>query len=65
MYISPEYPLPLREATCGIFVFNLPFIKGSQWLGLGVIVSIVSLGIGLILLKQSSDVLPVPRTMYA
>lgn len=57
IYISPEYPLPLREATCGIFVFNLPFLKGSQWLGLGVIVSIVSLGIGLTLLKQSSDVL--------
>ena len=57
VYISPEYPLPLREATCGIFVFNLPFLKGSQWLGLGVVVSIMCLGIGLFLLKQSSDVL--------
>jgi len=57
IYIFPEYPLPLREATCGIFVFNLPFLKGSQWFGLGVVVSIMSLGIGLFLLKQSSDVL--------
>lgn len=37
----PSYPLPDADATCGIFIVNLPFINGMQlfniWLGLSLI----------------------------
>jgi len=44
----PRISTPLREATCGIYVINLPIIKGSQWLGLAMVLGIGGLGLGLI-----------------
>jgi hypothetical protein len=54
VYIYPVYPLPLREATCGIFVINLPFLTGSEWLILAIILGIACLGGGLFLLAREN-----------
>jgi hypothetical protein len=51
-YIYPVYPLPLREATCGILVIDLPFLKGSQWLSLALVLSLVGMGVGLFLVSR-------------
>ena len=54
VFVYPVYPLPLREATCGIIVFNLPLLKGSQWLIVALVFSITCLGSGLILLAREN-----------
>lgn len=55
IFIFPEYPLPLREATCGILVIDLPFLTGSQWINLGMVFSIACLGIGLLLIQRNNN----------
>jgi len=52
VYIYPVYPLPLREATCGILVINLPMLKGSQWLSVGLVLCLAGMGGGLVLLAR-------------
>jgi len=54
VYIYAVYPLPLREATCGIFVINLPYLTGVQWLSLALVLGLACLGGGLILLARET-----------
>lgn len=41
-----HYPLPSRQATCGILVLGLPFLNGRQALTLAVAVSLVLMALG-------------------
>jgi hypothetical protein len=41
-----HYPLPSRQATCGILALNLPFLTGRQALSLAVAVSLVLMALG-------------------
>jgi hypothetical protein len=44
--LQGNYPLPSRQATCGVLVLGLPFLSGSQALTLGVAVSLVLVALG-------------------
>jgi hypothetical protein len=44
-----HYPLPSRQATCGILVLGLPFLTGKQVLALAVAVSLALMALGGIL----------------
>ena len=41
-----NYPLPSRQATCGVLVLDVPFLTGSQALALGVSASLAFLALG-------------------
>ncbi len=40
------YPLPSRDASCGILVLDVPFLSGGQILTLGVVASFVLMALG-------------------
>ncbi len=44
--VRASYPLPSRQATCGVLVLDLPFLSGSQALTLGVSASLFLLALG-------------------
>lgn len=41
-----NYPLPSRQATCGILTLDVPFLTGKQLLALGVTASLVGMALG-------------------
>jgi len=41
-----NYPLPSRQATCGILALGVSFLSGDQLLALGVAVSLVGMALG-------------------
>jgi hypothetical protein len=43
----PAYPLPNAEATCGIFILDLPFLNGKQIFSLWLALSLVLMPLGL------------------
>lgn len=50
----PTYPVPLQEATCGIWVYNIFGISGSQLLIGGLISSVILIVLGIFLWVRSS-----------
>jgi hypothetical protein len=44
--LQGNYPLPSRQAMCGVLVLSLPFLSGSQALALGVAVSLLLVALG-------------------
>lgn len=41
-----NYPLPSRQATCGILTLDVPYLSGKQVLALGVAASLVGMALG-------------------
>jgi hypothetical protein len=50
----PTYPIPLQEATCGIWVYNIPGISGSQLLIAGLVSSVILVVLGIFLWVRAS-----------
>jgi hypothetical protein len=44
--VSAKYPLPSRDASCGILVVDLPYFKGNQITALALAASILSMIVG-------------------
>lgn len=55
VYVYPTVGLPLREASCGIFVVDLPGLVGGQVLVLLVILSLGGMIGGIVLWRQASQ----------
>ena len=50
----PTYPIPLQEATCGIWVYNIPGISGGQLLIGGLVSSLILVVLGIFFWVRSS-----------
>lgn len=55
VYVYPTVGLPLREASCGIFVLNLPGLIGGQVLALALGLSLAGMIGGIVLWRQASQ----------
>jgi hypothetical protein len=55
VYVYPTIGLPLREASCGVFVLNLPGLIGGQVLALMVVLSLGGMVGGIFMWRQASQ----------
>jgi hypothetical protein len=47
-------PLPYRNASCGIYVINIPFLTGQQFIIISLVLGLIFSGVGLLLWALSS-----------
>ncbi|MEJ2212266.1 MAG: hypothetical protein P8129_25025 [Anaerolineae bacterium] len=44
--LTGNYPLPSRQATCGVLTLDVPYVNGKQLLALAVVSSLVCMALG-------------------
>jgi hypothetical protein len=54
MHQFPYGPLPYRNASCGIYVINIPFLTGQQFIIISLVLGLIFSGVGLLLWALSS-----------